>query len=176
LYSTDADTAREFEGNIQVSQEVLMSYRLLFGQTGASRNLAKTLLRKELGENHDYDELLDLLCCTPHRPLVKKVPSTFWPVSCRDYDNILSEADSYSAQDDFPMFSQRLAALQEFSLRQQPSKLRDLWRDRRNPLQWYTFWAVLIVGGASIIIGLLQLVVAIVAIPLSGATCTCSNG
>ncbi|KAH8742844.1 hypothetical protein F5882DRAFT_149033 [Hyaloscypha sp. PMI_1271] len=175
LYSADADAGREFEGNEQLSQEVLMSYRLLFGQTRASRKLAKALLQEELGKNHDYDELLGLLCCTPHRPLVKKVLSTFWPVSCRDYNNILSEADSYSAQDDFPTFSQRLAAVQDFSLRQQPSKLRDLWRDRRNPLQWYTFWAVLIVGGASIIIGLLQLVVAIVAIPISGAICNCSN-
>jgi hypothetical protein len=47
-------------------------------------------------------------------------------------------------------------------MRQQPSKVTDLWRDRRNPLQWYTFWAVLWVGGASIVLAVLQLVVSLV--------------
>jgi hypothetical protein len=36
-----------------------------------------------------------------------------------------------------------------------------LWRDRRNPLQWYTFWAVLVVGGVSILLSFLQLVVSV---------------
>lgn len=50
--------------------------------------------------------------------------------------------------------------LQRFIMTQQPSRVRDMWHDRRNPLQWYTFWAVLWVGGASILLGVLQLLVA----------------
>lgn len=29
-------------------------------------------------------------------------------------------------------------AVQQYNPRQQPSRVRDLWRDRRNPLQWYS--------------------------------------
>lgn len=138
-----------------------MSYRLLFGQSRAARGLGKTLLQK-MEANHDYDQLLACLCTKPRGEVVKKLPESLWPVSCRGFDNVLQEIDSYSSQDDFPMLGSRLAAIQEFNLRQQPSKLRDLWRDRRNPLQWYTFWAVLVVGGLSIILATLQLIVAVI--------------
>lgn len=138
-----------------------MSYRLLFGQSRAARRLGKTLL-SEMECQRDYDQLLDCLCTRPGREVVKELPETFWPVSCRGFDNKLQEVDSYGSRDDFPMLGPRLVAIQEFNLRQQPSKLRDLWRDRRNPLQWYTFWAVLVVGGLSIILTTLQLIVAII--------------
>jgi len=65
----------------------------------------------------------------------------------------------YSAELDFPILGSRLLRIQAFNLRQQPRRIRDLWRDRRNPLQWYTFWAVLIIGGATILLGVLQLLV-----------------
>ncbi len=51
----------------------------------------------------------------------------------------------------------RLIKLQQFSARQRPSKLTYLWRDRRNPLQWYTFWAVSLLGGGANILSALQL-------------------
>ena len=130
---------------------------------------------QQFSQSHDYDQLLDLVCATPHKQIIKQVPSSLWPVSCRDYDDVLQEEDSYSSQDDFPMFSQRLAAIQAFNLRQQPSKLRDLWRDRRNPLQWYTFWAVLIIGSASNILALLQLIVALVTIPVDHSSSRASS-
>jgi hypothetical protein len=163
FFSTDDESAKELECSLQLSQEVLMSYRLLFGQSRAARGLGKTLLQK-MESKHDYDQLLACLCTKPRREVVKKLPESFWPVSCRDFDNVLQEVDSYSSRDDFPMLGSRLTAIQEFNLRQQPRRLRDLWRDRRNPLQWYTFWAVLVIGGLSIILAILQLVAAIVAV------------
>lgn len=72
----------------------------------------------------------------------------------------------YRSRDDFPLLGDRLLALQTYSNRLQPNKLRDLWRDRRNPLQWYTFWAVLLIGGGSLIASILQLVVSIAMLPL----------
>lgn len=122
----------------------------------------------------DYDDLLDCLCSHTRSEIVKKLPNSLWPISCRGFDDDLQESGSYSSFDDFPILGQRLAAIQVFNLRQQPSKLRDLWRDRRSPLQWYTFWAVLVVGGASVILAFLQLIVAIIAIPVGPApTCNC---
>ncbi|KAI1359610.1 hypothetical protein F5Y08DRAFT_332211 [Xylaria arbuscula] len=161
LFSNDSEGTEDIECNHQLSQEVLMSYRLLFGQYRASRKVARALLQ-EMEEKHDYDQLLACLCTKSRKETAKMLPETSWPISCRDYDNNLQEADSYSSQDDFPILGSRLIAIQEFNLRQQPSKLRDLWRDRRSPLQWYTFWAVLIVGGLSILLAILQLVAAIV--------------
>jgi len=67
----------------------------------------------------------------------------------------------YSAARDFPIFGSRLLALQKHNQRQQPSRVRDLWRDRRNPLQWYTFWAVIVVGGLTVILAILQLAVSV---------------
>jgi hypothetical protein len=124
--------------------------------------LAKIALRDQRAKNpHEYDELLDLLCAHHYDSTIRNLDQTFWPVTCRDFQGSLLEQGSYSSQDDLPFFGQRLANLQQFTRRQQPSKLADLWRDRRNPLQWYTFWAVLIVGGISITLSILQLLVGI---------------
>ena len=124
-----------------------------------------------------YDELLDFLCCQSYKQL-RKLPSSLWPVSCRRaVEDTLQEEDTYSSQDDFPLLGQRLVKLQEYNLRLQPSRLRDLWRDRRNPLTWYTFWIVLIFGSISIAIALLQLAVAVISIPITQENnCVCGDG
>ena len=144
LYSANVDAAMEIESNTQLYQEVLMSYRLLFGQNRASRRLATTLLKTLEKTGDEYDGLLDTLCTRSYDSAVRALPVALWPVTCRSFEGVLQEEPAYSSQDDFPLFGQRLAKLQAFNLRQQPSKLRDLWRDRRSPLQWYTFWAVLV--------------------------------
>lgn len=150
------------DNNSTLHTEVLLSYRLIFGQTRGSRQLAKAALRLERNRGADeYDELLELVCTHPYDRKLRDLPSALWPVTCRNFQGSLQEQSSYSSQDDFPLLGQRLAKLQSFTRRQQPSELWDLWRDRRNPLQWYTFWAVLIVGGISIVLGVLQLLVGI---------------
>lgn len=160
---------------MQLHQEVLMSYRLLFGQEAVSRRLIRAPLRALRDEQpQHYDSLLDMICAYKLSRKVRSLPLYLWPVTCRSFEGHLQEESAYSSQDDFPMFGTRLAKLQEFTLRQQPSRLRDLWRDRRNPLQWYTFWAVLIVGGLSIFLTLLQLLVGIAQLVLSTTpSCNC---
>lgn len=167
------EASKDVEYNLELNQEVLMSYRLLFGQTGASRKRVRTQLQS-IKQNLGYDEFLERICCQPSKQL-RKLPSSLWPISCRKVvEDTLQEEDTYSSQDDFPLLGQRLVKLQEYNLRQQPSRLRDLWRDRRNPLTWYTFWVVLIFGSVSITIALLQLAVAIIAIPTTqGNKCNC---
>lgn len=163
IYGINGNDTRGLpHGNADLYQEVLLSYRLIFGQKRGSRRLAKTALRLErTNAVQEYDELLDLVCTHPYDSKVRNLPAALWPVACRSYQGFLQEQGSYSSHDDFPLFGQRLAKLQTFVRRQQPSELWDLWRDRRNPLQWYTFWAVLVVGGASVILGVLQLCVGV---------------
>ena len=173
LYSSNTEIEQDFDYNLQLSQEVLMSYRLLFGQSSACRKRVRDQLQ-QLKHKACYDELLERVCCQSSKQL-SKLPPSLWPISCRKVvENTLQEGDTYSSQDDFPLLGQRLVKVQDFNLRQQPSRLRDLWRDRRNPLTWYTFWVVLIFGTISILLAFLQLAVAIVAIPTNQpSTCNC---
>ncbi len=154
----------------QLHQEVIMSYRLLFGQKRGSRRLAGRVLKRQKDEKAvEYDTLLDVVCTQAYKRggPVGRLPPDLWPVTCLSFDCTLQENTSYSSIDDFPLFGHRLAKLQDFTLRQHPSKLTDLWRDRRNPLQWYTFWAVLIVGGVSMLLSLVQVGVSIAQLVVS---------
>ena len=135
-----------------------MSYRLLFGKSKSSCRLISEEL-DDLKKEDNFDVLLDTLCVKSRRRVNRILPHTSWPVTCLDTDKMLLEDSAYSAQDDFPFFGQRLVKLQEFNDRQTASGWKDLWRDTRNPLQWYTFWAVLVVGGVSILFSVLQFVV-----------------
>jgi Flp pilus assembly protein TadB len=143
-----------------------LSYRLVFGQTLAARRLATKELKRLQDDGEDIDAFLIELCTSSHNRKIKALPSELWPSTCRNFEGALQEQNTYSSQDDFPLFGERLARLQEFVQRQQPSELADLWRDRRAPLQWYTFWAVLLFGGATLVLASLQLIVGILQVVL----------
>jgi len=158
-------------------REVLLTYRLIFGQSPRSRTLAEDSLAREKSarlesSQGDIDPLLEELCTAPlstswiTRMLSPRkqlqLSAKFFPPSCTNGQNgKFTESASYTVEHDFPVFGARLLALQEYNERQKPTRARDLWRDRRNPLQWYTFWAVIWVGSISIILGTLQLAVSI---------------
>ena len=149
-------------------REIILSYRLLFGQDKKSRKLFREIecKRAAYGDNK-CDPLLYILCGTNDRKAIGSLPAYLWPDSCRDTSNKLLEQSSYSVSIDFPILSSRMMKIQDFDARQQPYRLMDYWRDRRNPLQWVAFWAVLIIGGLSIIIGVIQLIVACISVARS---------
>lgn len=66
----------------------------------------------------------------------------------------LTHAASYKQ---FPTYERKIRILKSYMAQQKARTLRDLWRDRRDTLSWYTFWAVLVVGGAGIILTLASL-------------------
>jgi hypothetical protein len=140
-------------------REVILSYRLLFGQTQRSRKLFASQESKVASgeENKFSDPLLERLCHQRASEL-RTLPNELWPHSCRDPNGNLLEQDVYSIETDFPVFGQRLLTLQAFSLRQSPSRIKDMWRDRRNPVQWLTLWAVLLVGGISLLLQVIQII------------------
>ncbi|RJE18831.1 hypothetical protein PHISCL_08832 [Aspergillus sclerotialis] len=159
---------------VSLEQEVILSYRLLFGQDGISRKLAheEIYALKQSRANQSVDTMLSDLCERKYKygylwwksydRVLRGYPPNVWPITCRSIEGHLQQSDVYSARDDFPRLGRRLIRLQQFNLRQRPSKLTDLWRDRRNPLQWYTFWAVVLVGGVANILAALQLLVSII--------------
>jgi hypothetical protein len=164
---------------VSLEQEVILSYRLLFGQDGKSRKVAReevSRLKNSYAKQNVDAMLLDLcerkyeygsLWWKTYDKVLQGYPSEIWPITCRTMEGHLQQSDVYSARDDFPRLGPRLIKLQQFNSRQRPSKLTDLWRDRRNPLQWYTFWAVVLVGGLANILAALQLLVAIVGLRAS---------
>ena len=62
----------------------------------------------------------------------------------------------YSA---FPSFEPRLRELRAYMDSCRPTGLRQLWRDKRDTLNYYTFWGVIIFGFTSVLLALLSLAV-----------------
>ena len=67
----------------------------------------------------------------------------------------------YSARADFPFLADRLLSLQDFVVTQCPSDWRTVWRDRRDTARFWTLWAVMVFGGTSIIIGIIQVALSV---------------
>ncbi|MCJ1309172.1 hypothetical protein MMC25_002828 [Agyrium rufum] len=119
-----------------LGREVILSYRLLFGQDPRSRKeFLRIEKRKVTTFENQHDALLDVLCGKAVAGHAKTLPREIWPESCVDEDGKLLEQDVYSVALEFPILGPRLLKIQNFDLRQRPSRVRDLWRDRRNPLQ-----------------------------------------
>ncbi|KAK0099271.1 hypothetical protein ONS95_006359 [Cadophora gregata] len=170
-----------------VYREILLSYRVLFGQSETSRKLMRRMLgsfklssgratpghksRCYQGEKDGFLETLCSLALYPGRHLsqlgfrrqpIPCIEGRLFPISSLSAGNELIESDTYSAKDDFPVFGSRLLTLQRYNMRRQPSKLSDVGRDKRNLVQWYTFWAVVIIGGCGLVLAALQLLVGVV--------------
>lgn len=142
-----------------------------FIESSCLRTKSQYLARKEIAKLRDVDggsdPLLIALCTTANVSgafswLSKITPNSnssavLFHRQTVDIRNRFTEAKSCSVQADFLVYRSRLAVLQQYNLQQQPCRVRDLWLDRREPLKWYAFWAVLWIGGFSILLALQQL-------------------
>jgi hypothetical protein len=61
----------------------------------------------------------------------------------------------------FPIFETRLRQLRHYMDNQKPRGFRQLWVDRRDSLNYYTFWGVVIIGVLAILLALASLAVSI---------------
>jgi hypothetical protein len=144
-------------------REILLSYRLLFGQDQRSRKLFRDRERSSISGSGHFDPFLDDLCGRKAANLQPRIAE------------LLPEQRIYSIETRFPVLGGRLLELQAYNMRQNPGKLKELWRDRRNPLQFFTFWAVIVIGGLSILLSFLQILLsaAQLAVSLRQSQCTC---
>ena len=60
--------------------------------------------------------------------------------------------------DNFEYWHDRVVALKQVFDEARPANIRQLWYDRRQTHQWFTFWAVLLAGGVSTLLCLVQIV------------------
>lgn len=115
--------------------KILLSYRLLFGQVKASRDLFNKC--KPMGNgNLTPDPYLAILCST------------------KDPIEGIGDKEAYLLQPSFPYLRARL--LKDHLDKQKPKGWMDLWRDRRDSAEWWTFWTVLFIGSLGLLLSFIS--------------------
>ncbi|KAI9759079.1 MAG: hypothetical protein M4579_002595 [Chaenotheca gracillima] len=122
--------------------ETLHSYRLLFGQNKSSRNLFRRLYKSTPGLNQHPDPLLQYLCTA------KEVHHC-----CVPYDRV-----TYYVQRNFGVLGVRVENIARELKGARPNSWKALLRDRRDTVQYWTFWLVAIIGCAGLLLSLAQVI------------------
>lgn len=131
------------EDILQFMQEVLLSFRLLFGQHSPSRKLFPQIYRPT--ERYQMpDQLLPILCTG------KRIHQKSLPLSL--------DLPVYFAAQHSPVLSERIELIAKELKNSRPTTMRQLLRDRRDTLQYWTFWLVSIYGTIGIILSLVQVI------------------
>ncbi|KAI1410376.1 hypothetical protein F5Y13DRAFT_167653 [Hypoxylon sp. FL1857] len=133
---------------------VLLSYRLIFGQHPLSRRIFREKERERAKWDGSLDPLLDALCGQEY---VNGFDGT---------EDLLRERGVYDAHINFPHLGARLMDLADYISTQKPRNLLEVWKDQRDPEKLLTFKAVIIIGGLTIALGVLQVFVGIAQIAL----------
>lgn len=136
------DPRANHEEITSILRETLLSYRLLFGQSKRSRRVFRRLFACNPILNHITDPLLYPIC-------TKKVFT---------HQFVPQDRMTYFGHRDFLVLGDRLEMLGKELKAVKPKGWRDLVRDRRDTMQYWGFWLVAIVGGASIILSLTQVI------------------
>ncbi|KAI9853127.1 MAG: hypothetical protein M1824_001540 [Vezdaea acicularis] len=126
-------------------RETLLSYRLLFGQSKPARRFFRSMLSSESVLSQNPDPLLRSLCLDQY------------------FVDSLVPADRlvYVTVRDFLVLGERVELLAAELRGTKPRSWRDLLRDRRDSLQYWTFWLVAIFGVTSIFLSLMQVILSL---------------
>ncbi|KAF5008536.1 hypothetical protein FDECE_5192 [Fusarium decemcellulare] len=125
-------------------EEVLLSYRLLFGQSQRSRKFFRYLFDASNLPFPQPDSLLHVLCD-------QRQPSLGGHSSILPRDRRV-----YYAARDFPVLYERVDLLAKELSGARPRSMSGLLRDRRDTMQFWTFWLVALFGGLSISLAIIQ--------------------
>jgi hypothetical protein len=118
-------------------REVLLTYRVLFGQDERSFRAFQRFLPT-------YDHNWDCSGKDPEQisdPLLPVLCGKSWkvPAAQEVYKDVNAGSlrESYDANVDFPILGQKLLELQGWVENYSPRTLKALIKDRRNPMAWY---------------------------------------
>jgi hypothetical protein len=86
-----------------------------------------------------------------------------WSLDSTCYQHILTASLSKNSipYAHFPVFETRLRQLRHYMDSQKPRGFRQLWHDKRDSLNYYTFWGVIIFGGVSVFLAFFSLAVSV---------------
>lgn len=137
--------------------EVLLSYRMIFGQCKRSRSVFRKLAPFPPSHNRNSvkkqeDRLLEQLCGRKRFDIGAHDDGDDSSGSLTD----LIEREEYDLAGDFPHLRGRLVRLNEYAAGRKPRSIRQLWGDRRDSTAWLALWSVLIFGTLSIFLALVQ--------------------
>ena len=133
-----------------------MSLRFILSQTRKSRKLAQKLALSTL-QAGDRDNAFDLLLeGNLDGLLFPLAPSRLKPLASK-YAGNPKKQDTLAPWSDLKLFGERMLQIQKYNAAQRPTQTRKMIKDKRDPVRWYTLWAVLLVGGLSVIVGIMQL-------------------
>lgn len=127
--------------------ELLCTYRLIFGQHSYRTHRLYNNKGPASVPLIGRDTVLDDLCGRPSKSNKHLKAIDAFP------QKLL-----YSADSDFPVFGNRLLTLQNYITAQSPNSIKALWYDRRDVHRFWTFWAVIIFGGVSLVLSVIQTV------------------
>lgn len=128
---------------------VLVSFRLLFGQSAKARKIFRVVCRQVDAPFCQPDTLLARLCTEKAAPNVPLLPA---------------DRRIYYAARDFPVLYSRVQLLADELGAAKPASIRDLLNDRRDTLQFWTFWLISVFGSISIFMGIVQIVLQVIQI------------
>jgi hypothetical protein len=137
----EAEIPKDFSWT-NMMKEIMLTYCILFRDDRKSRKIYQLRERARARFINGSDSKLDTLC------------GADWSTSIFASTPV---KESYDSEVDFPILSRRLHRLQDYMLSIQPNRVLSVWRDRRDLTRWYTLWAVLIIGGISVVLGIIQL-------------------
>ena len=75
------------------------------------------------------------------------------------YPALIGESESMRSFSDFRRFGSRLREIKFYMDNQKPSGWYQMWKDKRDRVQYVTFWAVLVFGTISIVLALVSIAV-----------------
>lgn len=135
----------------QMLREIILSYRLMFGQVKRSRKAFRSL--------------------QPFQDVPKALQDSFLLELCGrrslDVSPWVTEKENYHLPDDFPILRDRISTLQELLASQHTRGFRQVWRNRQYTEQWYGFWVILIVGLLGLFLAIIQVALQAVQVALA---------
>lgn len=147
-YDTKAQSSTAYSQDFFV--EVLCSYRILFSQQKNARELYSKHFRVlNSRQDHEVDPLRDEICGTPSHSN-----------ALFDHIDAFPEKSTYWSDSDLPNLGDRLLELQDFVVSQDSGTFRALWYDVRDLNRFWTFWAVVLFGVTSVVLSMIQTVLA----------------
>jgi hypothetical protein len=149
-------------------RELLLTYRLIFGQNTkswqlfasemASRPHSSFTTRSKGKSSHSHPGgVLHLEDADPM--LIKLCGRRYDAIGSEDiYEEIHAEnVQTYYMPSSFPFFASRILSLQDNAREQHSHDWKTLWHDHRDESNWWQFWAVLFIGGGTLVLGTLSL-------------------
>lgn len=125
--------------------------------SGVSFNISDGNFRRDALPDKFVDETLDSIALLfPRGNIAQDKWLQKLDPAIRDLDSPPRETDAYDYWRD------RLLIIAEVLDEAQPATISQWWNDRRNKVQWYTFWVAAVVLVLTLIFGMLQTAIGIV--------------